>query len=163
MRLTIERIRLLVVVAAVLLLGALGIFLTAAKWKNQIIGHDLPHHLPKNIQQEANGFSFTHAYGAHLQYKIHASKEIQLRDNRVMLHGVQIELFGEDGTRVDEIAGDAFEYDKKSGLAIAVGPVEMVLTQPASTVKANGKAGVPAASPSAPLEADSRKDEQCDL
>jgi lipopolysaccharide export system protein LptA len=142
----------LVVVAAVLLLGALGIFLTAAKWKNRIIGHDLPHHLPKEIQQEANGFSFTHAYGAHLQYKIHASKEIQLRDNRVMLHGVQIELFGEDGTRVDEIAGDAFEYDKKSGLAIAVGPVEMVLTQPANSATKSGKGDAPAVKSTAPLK-----------
>ena len=56
------------------------------------------------------------------------------------MHDVQIELYGEDGSRVDQIAGDEFEYDQKSGLAIAGGPVEMVLTQPASTVTANGKA-----------------------
>jgi lipopolysaccharide export system protein LptA len=126
----------LVVVAAVVLLSSLGIFLAAAKWKNKLIHHDLPHRLPSNYQQEANGFTFTHAFGAHSQYKIHASKEVQLRDNRVLLHEVRIELFGEDGSRLDEIAGDTFEYDQKSQLAIAVGPVEMDLTQPANAVRA---------------------------
>jgi lipopolysaccharide export system protein LptA len=141
MRFTIERIRILVVAAAVLLLVALGIFLAKAKLRNRFTRRDLPHHLSKEIQNEANDFTFTHAFGAHSQYKIHASKEVQLRDNRVMLHDVQIELFGEDGSRVDQIAGDEFEYDQKSGLAIAVGPVEMDLTQPADTAHAAGKPG----------------------
>jgi lipopolysaccharide export system protein LptA len=150
MRFTIERIRMLVVVAGVLLLGALGTFLFTAKWKSRLVRRDLPHRLAQNIQQEANGFSFTHAFGAHSQYKIHASKEVQLRDNRVLLHQVQIELYGEDGTRVDEIAGDEFEYDQKSGLTIAVGPVEMVLTQPANGAKAGAKPTTSAANPPAP-------------
>jgi lipopolysaccharide export system protein LptA len=129
----------MVLAAAVVLLAALGIFLFTAKRKSRLNGRDLPHRLAQNIEQEANGFSFTHAFGAHSQYKIHASKEVQLRDNRVLLHNVQIELYGQDGSSVDEIAGDAFEYDKQSGLAIAVGPVEMVLTQPAGTVKPSEK------------------------
>jgi lipopolysaccharide export system protein LptA len=152
MRFTIERIRMLVVAAAVLLLAALGIFLAAAKWKNRVTRRDLPHRLAQNIQQEANGFTFVHAFGAHSQYKIHASKEVQLRDNRVMLHDVRIELFGQDGSRVDEIAGDMFEYDQKSGLAIAVGPVEMDLTQPADTAKAVGGPGAGPTENAVPLK-----------
>jgi lipopolysaccharide export system protein LptA len=153
MRFTIERIRMLVVVAAVLLLGALGVFLVVAKWRNRLVHMDQPHHLPKNIEQEANGFTFVHTYGAHSQYKIHASKELQLRDNRVLLHDVEIELYGEDGSRVDEIAGDEFEYDQKSGLAIAVGPVEMVLTEPANAAQSAPKtAALPAASGAAPRQ-----------
>jgi lipopolysaccharide export system protein LptA len=148
MRFTIERIRMLVVAAAVILLAALGIFLAKAKLRNRFIRRDLPHQLAHDIQQEANGFTFVHAFGAHSQYKIHASKEVQLRDNRVMLQDVRIELFGQDGSRVDEIAGDAFEYDQKSGLAIATGPVEMDLTQPANTAHAQEKPGAaPAGNP----------------
>ena len=130
MQLTIERIRTLVLVAGVLLLAALGIFLVSAKWKNRLTRHDMPQRLAKEIQQEANGFTFVHTFGAHSQYKIHASKEVQLRDNRILLHDVRIELYGDDGNRVDRITGDAFQYDQKSGLAIAEGPVEMLLTQP---------------------------------
>jgi lipopolysaccharide export system protein LptA len=135
MRFTIERIRLLVVVAAVLLLGALGVFLVAAKWKNRLVRRDLPQHLAKEIEQQASGFDFVHTFGAHSQYKIHASQEVQLRDNRVLLHEVRIELYADDGSRVDQIAGDTFEYDQKSGLAIAEGPVEMVLTQPSGAAR----------------------------
>ncbi len=140
MRFTIERIRMLVVAAAVVLLAALGVFLAAAKWKNRLGRPDRPQRLAKEIQQQANEFNFVHAFGAHSQYKIHASEEVQLRDNRVLLHEVRIELYGEDGSLVDQIAGETFEYDVKSGLAIAEGPVEMVLTQPASAGRPNGSA-----------------------
>jgi lipopolysaccharide export system protein LptA len=130
LHLTIERIRTLVLVAGVLLLVALGVFLAAARWKSRLIRHDLPQRLAKEILQESNGFTYVHSLGAHSQYKVYASKFVQLKDNRVLLHEVRIELDGEDGKRVDQIAGDAFEYDEKSGLVIAEGPVEMVLTQP---------------------------------
>jgi lipopolysaccharide export system protein LptA len=136
---TIERIRTLVLAAALLLLAALGAFLIKAKLKNVLNRRDLPQRLARNIQQEAKEFSFVHAYGAHSQFKIHASREVQLRDNRVQLHDVQIELYGEDGSRVDEISGDTFDYDQKSRLAIAEGPVEMVLTRPAALPAAGNK------------------------
>jgi lipopolysaccharide export system protein LptA len=137
---TIERIRTIVLVAALLLLAALGGFLIKAKLKNVLNRRDLPQRLAQNIQQEAKEFSFVHAYGAHSQFKIHASRYVQLRDNRIQLHDVQIELYGEDGTKVDEITGDTFDYDQKSSLAIAEGPVEMVLTRPAPSAAANAKA-----------------------
>ncbi len=147
MRFTIERIRTLVLVAGVLLLVALGVFLVRAKWKNLLTRGDLPQRLARNIEQEANGFTFVHTFGAHSQFKIHASRQVQLKNNRVQLHEVQIELYGEDGSRVDQIAGDTFDYDQKSGLAIAEGPVEMVLTRPAAKQGLDGKTKGAAASP----------------
>ena len=47
-----------------------------------------------------------HAFGAHSQYRIHASREVQLKTDFVELHDVQIELYGEDGKQIDQIAGD---------------------------------------------------------
>jgi lipopolysaccharide export system protein LptA len=129
----------LLLAAALVLLAGLGVFLVKAKWKNLLNRHDLPSQLAKNIQQEANGYTFVHAYGAHSQYRIHASKEVVLKNDRVELHDVEIDLFGEDGSRVDRIAGDTFEYDQKSGLATAKGPVVMLLTRPAGGVKAAAK------------------------
>ena len=139
MRFTIERIRTLVLVAGVLLLAALAGFLWVGKWKSLLNRRDLPQRLGVNIQQEANGYTFVHAFGAHSQYKIHASKEVELKDNRILLHDVQIELYGQDGSDIDRIAGDTFEYDQKSGVATAQGPVEMLLTRPAAAPAAGGK------------------------
>ncbi len=136
MRLTIERIRTLVLVAAVLLLATLGVFLVRAKLKNVLNRHDLPHRLAKDIVQEANGYTYVHAFGAHSQYRIHASREVELKSDFVEMHDVQIDLFGEDGKEIDRISGDTFEYDQKTGKAMAQGPVEMLLTRPSASTEA---------------------------
>ena len=142
MRFTIERIRTLVLVAAVLLLATLGVFLVRAKLKNVLNRHDLPHRLDKDIVQEANGYTYVHAFGAHSQYRIHASKEVELKCDFVELHDVQIDLYGADGNQIDKISGDTFELDQKTGKAMAQGPVEMLLTRPsASTAAAMETAG----------------------
>ncbi len=133
---TIERIRTLVLVAAVLLLATLGVFLVRAKLKNVLNRHDLPHRLAKDIVQEANGYTYVHAFGAHSQYRIHASREVELKSDFVEMHDVQIDLFGEDGKEIDRISGDTFEYDQKTGKAMAQGPVEMLLTRPSASTEA---------------------------
>ena len=145
MRFIIERIRTLVLVAGALLLVALAGFLWVGKWKSLLNRRDLPQRLGVNIQQEANGYTFVHAFGAHSQYKIHASKEVQLKDNRILLHDVQIELYGQDGNDIDRIEGDTFEYDQKSGVATAEGPVDMLLTRPADAPAAGSKGKNPTA------------------
>jgi lipopolysaccharide export system protein LptA len=131
-RFTIERIRTLVLIAAVLLLAALAVFLARAKFKNVLSRRDLPQRLGLNITEESNGYSYSHNLGAHSKFRIHASKAIQLKNDRIELHGVEIEIFGADGIQSDKIAGDEFEYDQKSGIASAQGPVEMMLSRPAA-------------------------------
>jgi lipopolysaccharide export system protein LptA len=133
MRFTIERLRTLVLLAGVLLVIALGVFLGTARFRNRFIRKDLPQKLGLNIQEEANGLVVTHEVRGHMLYKIRASKQIQLkRGGKVFLqlHEVNIELYAEDGSRVDRIAGDEFEYDPDSGIAKAVGPVEITLMKP---------------------------------
>ena len=130
MRLTIEKLRTLVLVAAVLLLAALAVFLAMAKGKNPFNRRDLPKRLGIEIQQEANGVTYTQAHGGRTLFKIHASKVVQLKQGTAMLHDVKIELYGEDGSRVDRIEGNEFLYDQKTGIAVAAGPVEITLMRP---------------------------------
>jgi lipopolysaccharide export system protein LptA len=139
-RFTIERIRTLVVVAAVLLLVALGVFLVRAKWKSLLSWRDLPQRLGVGITEESNGYTYSHNLGAHSKFKIHAAKAIELKNDRVELHDVEIEIYGEDGVQADKIAGDEFEYDQKSGIASAQGPVEMILTKPPGAAGGSKKA-----------------------
>ena len=130
MLLTIERLRTLIVAAGVLLVVALVAFLAAARIKNHFNIRELPKRLGVDIQQEGNGVTFSHALGAHSQYKIHASKYEQLKDGRILLHEVRIELYGQDGDLLDRIEGNEFIYDEKSGTAVAAGPVEITLMRP---------------------------------
>ena len=120
----------LVVGAGVLLLLSLLVFLVVGKWKNPLNRRDLPQKLGFEIQQESNGVTIAHALGAHSQFKIHASKIVQLKQGNAVLHDVKIELYGEDGSRVDRIEGAEFEYDQKAGTAKAAGPVEITLMRP---------------------------------
>ena len=130
MRLTIEWLRTLVLAAGVLLVLALGAFLAVAKYKRQFNVRELPKKLGIDIQQEANGVTYSHALGSHSQFKIHASKVVQLKNDHALLHDVKIELFGEDGSRLDRIEGDEFEYDQKNGTATATGPVAITMMRP---------------------------------
>jgi len=149
LRLTIERMRTLILAAGVLLLVALGAFLAIGKWRNPFNLKDVPKQLGIEIKQESNGVTYTQAHGGHTLFKLHASKVVQLKQGNALLHDVKIELYGADGSRTDRIEGAEFEYDQKAGTATAKGPVEITLMRPgvapaiapkASPVKALGEA-----------------------
>lgn len=130
MRLTIERLRTLVLAAGALLVVALAAFLALAHWKSRFILREIPKRLGVDIQQESNDVLIARNIGEHSQFKIRASKVVQMKQGTAVLHDVQIELYGEDGKRVDRISGGEFEYDQKNGKVVAAGPVEITLEHP---------------------------------
>lgn len=141
-RFTIERIRTLVLGAGCLLIFSIIGFLAVGRWRNHLSLREIPKRLGANIQQEANGVTYTQAHGGHTLFKIHASKVVELKDSgKAMLHDVQIELYGADGSRVDRIAGNEFEYDQKQGKAVAAGPVEITLVRPGEVPAMTGRTG----------------------
>jgi len=157
-RLTIERMRTLVLVAGALLLVSLVAFLALGKWKNPFNRRDLPQRLGIEIQQEANGVTYTQAHGGRTLFKIHASRVVQLKKGNALLHDVKIELYGADGNRVDRIEGGEFEYDQQAGTAVAAGPVEITLMRPGvapaiapKATAAQAAAGKPKSAPVASL------------
>jgi lipopolysaccharide export system protein LptA len=159
-RFTIERMRALVLAAGVLLVVALAAFLVIGKWRSPFNRRDIPKRLGIDIQQEANGVTYTQAHAGHTLFKIHASRVVQLRDSRAVLHDVRIDLYGADGSRVDSIEGSEFEYDQKDGTATAAGPVEITLMRPgvAPAIAPKAAAGPPGGKPAKanPLAATAR-------
>ena len=141
MRLTIERLRTLVLAAGALLVVALVVFLVRAHWKSRFLLREIPKRLGVDIQQESNEVLIERNIGEHSQFKIRASKVVQMKQGTAVLHDVQIELFGEDGKRVDRITGGEFEYDQKNGKVIAAGPVEITLEHPGEAVVGAPKSG----------------------
>jgi lipopolysaccharide export system protein LptA len=156
-RLTIERLRTLVLAAGALLVVALVLFLARAHWKSRSILREIPKRLGVDIQQESNEVLIARNIGEHSQFKIRASKVVQMKQGTAVLHDVQIELYGEDGKRVDRISGGEFEYDQKNGKVIAAGPVEITLEHPGVGVvgaprRAPGRAGADGAPANSPLQ-----------
>jgi len=125
----------MVLVAGGLLVVALGVFLLIGKYKNPFNKHDLPKRLGIDIQQEANGFTHAEFRAGHALFKITASKVQELKDQHFLLHAVKIEMYSPDSKSTDSIEGNDFEYDQKTGIATAAGPVEITISRPAAVTK----------------------------
>ncbi len=146
MRFTIKRLRALVLAAGVLLVMVLAAFLVADHWRNILNRRDIPRRLGINIQQEANGVTYTQSHGGHVVFKIHASRVEQMKNQQSLLHDVKIEFFAPDGRTLDSIAGNDFAYNQKTGIATAQGPAEITLTHPPAAQPGSSKAAAGSAS-----------------
>jgi len=133
MRITIERLRTWVLVLAGILIAViLGVF-GYARYKLSHMGRDLPGKLGINIQQDANGFTFSKSQGGRTLFTLHASRLIQYKSGgHATLHDVSITLYGSDNSRSDHVYGKEFDYDQRAQTAQAVGVVEIDVQAPSS-------------------------------
>jgi lipopolysaccharide export system protein LptA len=146
MRVTIKGLRRYVLGAAGLLLAVVAGFFMYGRYRFRRIERDLPGRLGINIQQTATGWSYSQSSQGHTLFTLKASKESQLKSGHVLLHDVDITLYGPPGSkRQDRISGSDFEYDTNSGVATSQGDVTIELsgvTGSATTVSGgNGDAG----------------------
>ena len=146
MRVTIARLRLGIIVLACLLLAALAGFFGYARYRLHRLAKDLPARLGIDIQQTANGFTYSQSSKGHTYFTIHASKLIQYKaGGHARLHDVQITLYGPEGSnRIDKIYGDDFDYDPQSGIATAQGQVQIDLAGLGSGQTTQASAPTPA-------------------
>ena len=129
-RFTIERMRTLVLAAGVLLVVALAAFLAVGKWKHRFNVQELPKPLGVDIQQEANGFTFSHALGAHSQYKIHASKVVQLKTGQRRAARREDRAVWRRWQPRGPHRGRRVRVRPEERIATAAGPVEITLMRP---------------------------------
>ena len=158
MRVTIARLRLGIILLACLLLAVLAGFFLYARYRIHRLAKDLPARLGIDIQQTANGFTYSQSSKGHTYFTIHASKLIQYKTGgHATLHDVHITLYGPEGSnRTDKIYGSDFDYDPQAGIASAKGEVQIELaglaanpTAPNPAAKAPTQPANPASPPAA--------------
>ncbi len=138
MQITVKRLRLWILSAAGLLVVVLaGFFLySMLRFRREV--KDLPRELGANIQQTANGFTYSQSSGGHTLFTIQASKLKQFRNGQALLHEVKIILYGPPGThRQDTIHGTDFSYNPKTGVAQSQGEVQIDVQSPAQQGQAS--------------------------
>lgn len=141
MRVTIKGLRQWIVGAAALLLVVVAGFFFYGRYRFRHIARDLPARLGVNIQQTATGFSYSQSSQGHTLFTLKASKEFQLRSGHVLLHNVDITLYGPPGSnRTDHIYGSDFDYDQNAGVAISHGEVQIELEGMGGEAPAGGSA-----------------------
>ncbi len=127
--------RLLAVTAMLLALVVTGMYFYARSRATNVL-KQIPGKIGYDIKQTASGFQFSKSDGKRTLFTIQASdfKEFKLNGN-AELHNVSIVLYGRDSTRFDQIYGDDFAYNQKTGDITAKGDVQIdLVANPAGLV-----------------------------
>ena len=128
MPLQIYRLRRVLAVIAVLFTVVVAGMYFYARSRARNVLKELPNKIGIDIKQTATGFQFSKSDGGRTLFTIQASnlKEFKL-NGRAELHNVSIVLYGRDSSRFDQIYGDDFAYDPKTGDVTATGDVQIDL------------------------------------
>ncbi|MFP5230648.1 MAG: LptA/OstA family protein [Acidobacteriota bacterium] len=128
MRVTTQGLRRWIAGAAALLLAVVAGFVIYGRSRFRHIEKDLPGRLGMNIQQTANSITFSQSTHGHTLFTLKAAKQVQLKSGHVLLHNVDITLYGPPGSgRKDRIAGTDFDYDQTHGVIVSRGDVDIEL------------------------------------
>jgi lipopolysaccharide export system protein LptA len=128
MPLKIYRLRRLLAATAVgLTLVVAGMYFYA-RWRAIDVLKKIPGTIGIEISRTANGFQLSKSDGKRTLFTVQASdvKEFKLNGN-AELHNVSIVLYGRDSSRFDQIYGDDFAYNQKTGDVVAKGDVQIDL------------------------------------
>src|SRR6267378_418331 len=99
-----------------------------ARMRARNVLKEVPSKIGYDIKQTAQGFQFSKSDGGRTLFTIQGTDLKQFKLNgRAELHNVSIVLYGKDSSRFDQISGDDFAYDPKSGDITAKGEVQIDL------------------------------------
>jgi lipopolysaccharide export system protein LptA len=99
-----------------------------ANWKSVNALKQVPEKIGVDLQQSAQGFTYSKSEAGRTLFTIQAGKAVQYRSGgHVELHDVNIVVYGRDSSRFDQIYGKDFDLDTKSGDVKAEGEVEIDL------------------------------------
>ena len=119
--------RLLAATAVVLTLVVAGMYFYARMRATNFV-KTFPAKIGIEIKQTANGFKFSQSDGKRTLFTIQASNVKEFKFNGdAELHNVSIILYGRDSSRFDQIYGDDFAYNEKTGDVTAKGEVQIDL------------------------------------
>jgi lipopolysaccharide export system protein LptA len=114
--------------AIVALVCLVAVFYLYSRHRVQNALKQVPEKMGLEIQQSANGFTFSKSFQGHTLFKIEASKLVQFKGGgKGELHDVEITVYGQDSRRFDRITGKDFEYDALTGEVVGKGEVQIDL------------------------------------
>src|SRR5580704_392833 len=138
MSVSVERLRVWLLVGAGLLVVVVVAFLGYAHYRKHRFLANLPAKLGIDVRQETNNFTYSQSVQGRTVYTVHAAKAVERSDGKMTLHDVGIVLYGRKQDRADRIYGKEFEYDQKNEIIRAVGEVHIDLQAP-EAANANAK------------------------
>jgi lipopolysaccharide export system protein LptA len=128
MPLPVYRLRRLLAVITVLFSAVIAGMYLYARMRQHSVLKEVPNKIGYEIKQTASGFQFSKSEAGRTIFTIRAKhvKEFKL-NGRADLQDVSVILYGRDTSRFDQINGDNFTFDPKSGDVTAKGEVQIDL------------------------------------
>jgi lipopolysaccharide export system protein LptA len=128
MPLPVYRLRRLLAATAVILTLVVAAMIFYARMETTNVLKTIPGKLGYDIKQTARGFQISKSDGKRTLFTVQAKdvKQFKLNGN-AELHDVSIILYGRDSSRFDQIYGDDFAFNQKTGEITARGEVQIDL------------------------------------
>jgi lipopolysaccharide export system protein LptA len=128
MPLPIYRLRRLLAATAVVLTAIVTGMYFYARMRTRDVRKEVPNKIGYDIKQTANGFQFSKSDGKRTLFTVQASAVKEFKLNGIAeLHNVNIVLYGRDSSRFDQVYGDDFSFNQKTGDVTAKGEVQIDL------------------------------------
>jgi lipopolysaccharide export system protein LptA len=128
MPLPIYRLRRLLAATAVVLTAIVTGMYFYARMRTRDVRKEVPNKIGYDIKQTANGFQFSKSDGKRTLFTVQASQVKEFKLNGIAeLHNVNIVLYGRDSSRFDQVYGDDFSFNQKTGDVTAKGEVQIDL------------------------------------
>lgn len=144
MGLSIQRLRWLLLVGAVLLVAVLAGFIAIGRWRAHNAYLRIMRQAGVHVTHDTNGFTYSQTMQGRTIFTLHAKRATQLGDGKWALHDAWIALYSRMPDRPDYIYGSEVEYDEHDGVARAQGEVHMDLQAPDALAEDRaGAASVP--------------------
>jgi lipopolysaccharide export system protein LptA len=130
MRLSIQRLRWVLIAGAFLLVGVLAVYIgygryQALKAYRQIIARS-----GVSLTHDSNGVTYSQSIKGKKVFTLRAKTESSLGNGKYALHDAELLLYNRDGVAADHIYGSEMEYDQNEQVARAKGEVFMDIQPP---------------------------------
>ncbi len=130
MRLSIERLRWVLITVALLLVVVVAGYIGYGRWRALEAYRRILKKSGATLTHDTNGFTYSQSVQGKTIFTLHAKRATQQGEGKWALHDADLTLYGRLDNHADRIYGKEFEYDEKSGVARALGEVHMDLQAP---------------------------------
>lgn len=130
MRLSIQKLRWVLLAGAVLLIAVLTAFIGYGRYRALKAYRQIIARSGISLTHDSNGVSYSQSIKGRKIFTIRAKSESTLGNGKYALHNAELLLYDRNGHPADHIFGSEIEYDADQGIARANGTVLMDIDPP---------------------------------
>jgi lipopolysaccharide export system protein LptA len=130
MRMSIQRLRWVLIAGALLLVGVLAVYIGYGRYQQLKAYEKIIARSGVSITRDSNGVTYSQSIKGKKIFTIRAKTESSLGGGKYELHDAELLLYNRNGNAADHVYGSEMEYDQNEEIARAKGEVFMDIQPP---------------------------------